>query len=248
MIELIYLIVVTHVSTVCSSLYLHRGLAHRLIKFHPVLEHLMRLWLWMTAPMNNKQWVAIHRLHHHRCEQIEDPHSPVAHGFLKSLIIGSIPYYRAAVGLSPLKSTEKNHEFVNRYGKGPPEDWIEKKLYNAYSYLGIILMLVINIILFEAIGLIIWIVQMLWVPLIAACIINGLSHLIGYRNYDTDDNSHNLMPWGIIVAGEELHNNHHKHPTQAKQSHKAGEFDLGWFYLTVLIKLKLAKLTTERAI
>ena len=233
MIELIYTLVVTHITIVCVTLYLHRGQAHRGIKFHPALEHFMRFWLWLTTGMVTKQWVAIHRKHHKDTDVEGDPHSPVIFGLHTVLFKGALLYHKAS----------KNFAMVEAYGAGTPDDWIERTVYTPHSRLGILLMLVIDLVLFGPWGLVVWGVQMLWIPFWAAGVINGLGHWFGYRNHDTNDHSTNIIPWGIIVGGEELHNNHHKSPADPKLSHRPFEFDIGWMWLTIFRKLRLAGLT-----
>ena len=233
MIELIYILVVTHITIICVTLYLHRGQAHRGIKFHPVLEHFMRFWLWLTTGMITKQWVAIHRKHHKDTDIEGDPHSPVIFGLHTVLFKGALLYHRAS----------KNFATMEAYGAGTPDDWIERNVYTPHSRLGILLMLVIDLVLFGPWGLVVWGVQMIWIPFWAAGVINGLGHAFGYRNHDTADNSTNIVPWGIIICGEELHNNHHKNPASAKLSDQSWEFDIGWMWLTLFRNLKLARLT-----
>ena len=233
MIELIYILVVTHITIICVTLYLHRGQAHRGIKFHPVLEHFMRFWLWLTTGMITKQWVAIHRKHHKDTDIEGDPHSPVIFGLHTVLFKGALLYHRAS----------KNFAMVEAYGAGTPDDWIERNVYTPHSRLGILLMLVIDLVLFGPWGLVVWGVQMIWIPFWAAGVINGLGHWFGYRNHDTNDHSTNIIPWGVIIGGEELHNNHHKNPASAKLSDQSWEFDIGWMWLTLFRNLKLARLT-----
>ena len=233
MIELIYILVVTHITIICVTLYLHRGQAHRGIKFHPVLEHFMRFWLWLTTGMITKQWVAIHRKHHKDTDIEGDPHSPVIFGLHTVLFKGALLYHRAS----------KNFATMEAYGAGTPDDWIERNVYTPHSRLGILLMLVIDLVLFGPWGLVVWGVQMIWIPFWAAGVINGLGHWFGYRNHDTNDHSTNIIPWGVIIGGEELHNNHHKNPASAKLSDQSWEFDIGWMWLTLFRNLKLARLT-----
>lgn len=230
--EFLYTMVVTHITIVCVTLYLHRGQAHRGINFNPVISHLMRLWLWLTTGMNTKAWVAIHRKHHRYCEQPEDPHSPQVHGILKVLFGGAFLYAHAA----------KDKTMLSSYGAGTPDDWIERKLYTPYTWLGVGLMLVIDCLLFGYWGLIIWLVQMIWIPFWAAGVVNGIGHYWGYKNGQTQDASKNIFPVGIIIGGEELHNNHHLNPASVKLSKKWFEFDIGWFWLSVLRFCNLAKL------
>jgi stearoyl-CoA desaturase (delta-9 desaturase) len=232
MIEIIYTLIVTHITIISVTLYLHRGQAHRSIEFHPLVEHFMRFWLWLTTGMVTKQWVAIHRKHHQNTDEIGDPHSPHIYGIKKLVFKGWKLYHEAA----------KDANLVFQYGKGTPKDWIERKLYTPHNRLGILLMLVIDLVLFGPWGLIVWGVQMIWIPFWAAGIINGLGHWWGYRNHETRDNSRNIFPIGIWIGGEELHSNHHLNPASPKLSLKWWEFDIGWMWLKILEFLKLAKI------
>ena len=233
MLEIIYTLVVTHITIVCVTLFLHRGQAHRAIVFNPILSHFMRLWLWLTTGMNTKAWVAIHRKHHVFSDKPGDPHSPHIFGIWKVLFGGAFLYAKAS----------ENKYMLAQYGIGTPNDWIENKIYTPYTCVGIMIMLVINIILFGFwIGLLMWGIQMIWIPFWAAGVINGLSHWIGYRNGETKDYSRNLIPLGIIIGGEELHNNHHLEPTRARLSKTWWEFDIGWMWLSIFRYLKLAKI------
>lgn len=240
MFEIIYLFISAHITIVCSSLYLHRGQAHRLIKFHPVVEHLIRFWLWITTGMVTKHWVAIHRLHHQCSDRPGDPHSPVVDGLNAILIKSSI--LMLPINIFHKKLLAKELSKIESYGAGTPDDWIERNVYTPNCRLGILLLLTFNITLFGIWGIVIWIGQLLCFPFVTGTI-NGLGHHYGYRNYDTHDNSRNVCRIGIFVGGDELHNNHHKYPAQVKLSHKKNEFDIGWFYLKILITLGLAKLT-----
>ena len=233
MIELIYLLIVTHITIVCVTLFLHRGQAHRAIIFHPILSHFMRFWLWMTTGMVTKQWVAIHRKHHRFSDQEGDPHSPHVYGIKRVLFKGAFLYNDAS----------KDKIMVDTYGSGTPSDWMEHNIYTAHSRLGIGLLLLLSIFLFGWWGLLIWGIQMIWIPFWAAGVINGIGHWIGYRNGHTKDSSRNISPWGIVIGGEELHNNHHLEPASARLSKKWWEFDIGWMWLTIFRYLKLAKLT-----
>jgi len=235
MIELIYLIAVTHMTIMCVTLYLHRSQAHRGVEFHPAVAHVMRFWLWLTTGMTTKQWVAIHRKHHQVTDQEGDPHSPHIFGIWTLIFSGWKLYNNAA----------KDAAFVMQYGKGTPKDWIERKLYTPHHKLGILAMLIIDVALFGAWGLLIWGVQMIWIPFWAAGMINGVGHWWGYRNGQTRDQSRNISPWGVIVGGEELHNNHHMDPANPKLSLKWWEFDMGWFYIRCLQLLRLAQLRTQ---
>jgi len=229
---LITTLILTHITIACVTLYLHRSQAHRGVTFHPVVAHFMRAWLWLTTGMVTRQWVAVHRKHHRFCEQAEDPHSPVHYGIWRVLLKGALLYNEAS----------KDKAMVSAYGSGTPDDWIEHHVYTPHSRLGIGLCLVLNIIVFGWVGAIIWLVQMLWIPLWAAGVINGVGHWWGYRNGDTRDQSRNILPIGILIGGEELHNNHHLDPASPKLSLRWWEFDIGWFYIRVLQSLKLAKL------
>ena len=231
MIEILYTLIMTHITIVCVTLYLHRCQAHRGLEFHPVVEHFMRFWLWLTTGMTTKQWVAIHRKHHQVTDQEGDPHSPHLFGIWTLMFSGWKLYNDAA----------KDADFVIQYGKGTPKDWIERKIYTPHHKVGILLMLGIDLLLFGPIGFIIWGVQMIWIPFWAAGTINGLGHWWGYRNGDTKDHSHNIFPIGILVGGEELHNNHHLDPANPKLSRRWFEFDIGWMWFMGLKKLRLAK-------
>jgi stearoyl-CoA desaturase (delta-9 desaturase) len=231
---ILYTLIVTHITIVCVTLFLHRSQAHRGIEFHPILSHFMRFWLWMTTGMVTKQWVAIHRKHHQSSDLPGDPHSPVVFGIKNIFFRGVYYYYLAA----------KDAQMIFAYGKGTPNDWIERKLYTRHSRLGILLMLVIDLALFGPVGLVVWGVQMLWIPFWAAGVINGIGHWSGYRNGTTKDNSRNISPIGFIIGGEELHNNHHLEPANPKLSRRWFEFDIGWFWFKVFKFLHLAKLRT----
>jgi len=232
MTEIIYTLIVTHITIVCVTLFLHRGQAHRGIEFHPVLAHFMRAWLWLTTGMVTRQWVAIHRKHHRHTESEGDPHSPHIYGLWRVLFKGAGLYHSAS----------KDQEMVQQYGAGTPDDWIEQNLYTRYSRLGIVLMLIINLLIFGLPGLLIWGIQMIWIPFWAAGIINGVGHWWGYRNGETRDHSRNIVPWDIIVGGECLHNNHHLDPANPRLSRRWFEFDAGWMWLTVFRMCRLAKL------
>jgi len=228
-------LLMTHLTIVSVTLYLHRCQAHRSVTFHPLVSHTMRLWLWLTTGMVTRQWVAIHRKHHQSCDVEGDPHSPKLEGIWRVLFGGAFLYARAA----------QDKDMIQRLGIGTPSDWIERKVYTPHPWLGILLMLIIDLVLFGPWGLVVWGVQMLWIPFWAAGVINGLAHYVGYRNTDTKDTSRNLIPWGIIIGGEELHNNHHANGFSAKLSQKWWEFDIGWFYIRILQTLRLAKIKTR---
>lgn len=228
---LITALVMTHITIVSVTLYLHRCQAHRALELHPIVSHFFRFWLWMTTGMLTKEWASIHRKHHAKCEQVGDPHSPQIFGIKKVFWEGA-ELYRAEA---------KNAETMQRFGHGTPDDWIERNLYTKHSRLGVSLMLIIDVVLFGALGLAVWAVQMVWIPFWAAGVVNGIGHFWGYRNFEAVDASTNVFPWGIIIGGEELHNNHHTYPTSAKFSVKPYEFDIGWVYISIMAKLGLAK-------
>ena len=219
----LYTLVVTHITIAGVTIYLHRCQAHRALELHPIISHFFRFWLWLTTGQVTKEWAAVHRKHHAKCEQADDPHSPQVHGIRKVLLQGTELYRIAAA----------DAEQVEKYGHGTPDDWIERKIYTRYSYFGVYLMLVIDLVLFGVIGLSVFAIQMLWIPITAAGIVNGLGHYEGYRHFDTMDASTNVFPWGIIIGGEELHNNHHAFPTSARLSYKWYEFDIGWAYISI---------------
>ncbi|MFP5406683.1 MAG: acyl-CoA desaturase, partial [Gammaproteobacteria bacterium] len=226
----VFTLALTHVTIAAVTIYLHRCQAHRALDLHPVVSHFFRFWLWLTTGMVTREWAAIHRKHHARCETSDDPHSPVRWGLQKVLLEGS-ELYRAEA---------KNTETIAKFGHGTPDDWIERNLYTRRSGLGVVLMLAIDVLLFGAIGLTVWAVQMLWIPVWAAGVVNGLGHARGYRNFDCPDAATNLVPWGILIGGEELHNNHHTFASSAKLSVKWYEFDIGWMYIRILSFLRLA--------
>jgi stearoyl-CoA desaturase (Delta-9 desaturase) len=221
----------THVTIASVTIFLHRAQSHRALELGPVPSHFFRFWLWLTTGQVTKEWVAVHRKHHAKCETIDDPHSPVAHG-LKTVLLTGAELYR--------KET-KNLETLAKYGQGTPDDWIERHLYTRFSWQGVVLMLIINVALFGVAGVSIWALQMMWIPITAAGIINGLGHWWGYRNFEAQDASTNVSPWGLIIGGEELHNNHHTYPTSAKLSVKPYEFDIGWGYIRALELVGWAK-------
>ena len=229
---ILYTIVVTHITIVCVTLFLHRGQAHKGILFNPILQHFMRFWLWLTTGMVTKQWVAIHRKHHVYSDKEGDPHSPHVFGIRTVFTQGALLYARGA----------KDTEMVEKFGVGTPDDWIERNIYTPHSRLGILSMLVIDLVLFGPWGFIVWGVQMLWIPFWAAGVINGLGHWWGYRNGETKDKSRNLIPWGIIIGGEELHNNHHLNPASVRLSRRWFELDIGYLWLRLMCLLGLAKI------
>jgi stearoyl-CoA desaturase (delta-9 desaturase) len=223
-------LLLTHITIISVTVYLHRHSAHRALDLHPVLSHFFRFWLWLTTSMQTKDWTAIHRKHHAKCETEDDPHSPVTRG------LGTVMWQGAE-----LYHAGKTSETLEKYGKGTPEDWIENTLYSRYQLLGIGVMFVIDLLLFGIIGISVWAIQMIWIPFFAAGVINGLGHHSGYRNYECADASTNILPWGILIGGEELHNNHHTYPSSAKLSNKWWEFDIGWMYIRLFSMLGLAQ-------
>jgi stearoyl-CoA desaturase (delta-9 desaturase) len=226
-----YTLIVTHITIAGVTIYLHRHQAHRALDLHPIASHFFRFWLWLTTGQVTKEWAAVHRKHHAKCETADDPHSPVVHGIKKVLLEG-VELYRLET---------KNRETLEKYGHGCPDDWIERKLYTRWSWLGVTLLLPATIAMFGVAGITIWAVQMLWIPITAAGIINGVGHYWGYRNYDCNDAATNVLPWGILIGGEELHNNHHTFATSAKLSSKWYEFDIGWAYIRTMEWIGLAK-------
>ncbi len=223
-------LVFTHITIAAVTIYLHRHSAHRALDLHPIISHFFRCWLWLTTGMETKQWTAVHRKHHARCETPDDPHSPVVLGIEKVMWQGADLY----------KLESKNPETLEKFGQGTPDDWMERNVYTPHSVVGIATMMVINIALFGFIGITIWAVQMMWIPFFAAGIINGVGHYWGYRNFQAEDASRNIVPWGIIIGGEELHNNHHAYPSSAQLSNKWWEFDIGWMYIRIMAILGLA--------
>jgi stearoyl-CoA desaturase (Delta-9 desaturase) len=227
----VFTLVVTHITIASVTIYLHRCQAHRALDLHAAPSHFFRFWLWLTTGMVTKEWAAIHRKHHAKCETEDDPHSPVTRGIKKVLLEGAELY----------RAESKNRETMEKYGHGTPDDWLEHNLYSKYSWQGVGLMLILDVMLFGVVGLSVWAVQMLWIPITAAGIINGIGHYWGYRNYDCADAATNVFPIGILIGGEELHNNHHTFGTSAKLSSKWYEFDIGWMYIRILESLGLAK-------
>ena len=221
----------THITIASVTIFLHRHQAHRALNLHAIPSHFFRFWLWLTTAIVTKEWVAIHRKHHAKCETEEDPHSPVILGIKKVLLEGAALYRKEA----------QNQETLDKYGHSTPNDWLENNLYSKRSELGITLMLIINVLLFGPLGLTIWAVQMAWIPINAAGIVNGIGHYWGYRNFQTEDASTNIVPWGIFIGGEELHNNHHAYASSAKLSNKWYEIDIGWFYIRVIETFGLAQ-------
>ncbi len=227
----LYTLAVTHVTIAAVTIFLHRAQAHRSLDLGPIPSHFFRAWLWLTTGMVTKEWVAIHRKHHAKCETVDDPHSPVTRGIKNVLLTGSEMY----------RAESKNMETISKFGHNTPDDWVERNVYSRFQWQGVAIMMIINLSLFGIIGMTVWAVQMLWIPITAAGIINGIGHYWGYRNFEATDASRNIMPWGIIIGGEELHNNHHTYPTSAKLSVKPYEFDIAWGYIRALEMLGMAK-------
>lgn len=225
----------THVTIATVTVYLHRAQAHRALDLHPVVSHFFRFWLWLTTGMVTREWVAIHRKHHAKCETDEDPHSPQRLGIRKVLWQGAELYKQAVA----------DPRIAERYGHGTPDDWVERRLYTPHRNLGITLMLFIDLALFGAWGLTVWAIQMIWIPFWAAGVINGIGHYWGYRNFESPDAATNISPLGILVGGEELHNNHHAFPSSARLSSKWWEFDIGWLYIRIMEILGLARVKKQ---
>ena len=227
----LFTLAITHVTMICVTVFLHRHQAHRALDLHPAASHFFRFWVWLTTGQVTKEWASIHRKHHAKCEQPDDPHSPHVYG-IKTVLLQGYELYRAEA---------QNKETLSRYGHGTPSDWIERHVYTGLSSLGLLFMLAIDLALFGAAGLAVWAVQMAWTPVMAAGVINGAAHYWGYRNFEAPDASNNILPWGILIAGEELHNNHHTYPTSAKLSVKPYEFDIGWVYISLMQRVGLAR-------
>ena len=228
---LITTLLLTHITIASVTIFLHRHQAHRALDLHPIVSHFFRFWLWLTTGQVTKEWVSIHRKHHAKVETPDDPHSPQQVGINKVLWQGTELYRQEA----------KNKKTLEKYGHGTPNDWLERHLYTRHTVMGIALMLIIDVVLFGPIGLTMWAVQMIWIPFFAAGVINGMGHYWGYRNYEVSDASTNIVPWGIVIGGEELHNNHHTFPSSAKLSSKSWEFDIGWLYIRLLEIIGLAR-------
>ena len=220
----------THVTIAAVTIFLHRHQAHRAMSLHPIVSHFFRFWLWLTTGMVTKEWVAIHRKHHAKSDTPEDPHSPQTYGICHVLFAGSELYHAEA----------KNRDTLARYGYGTPDDWLERHLYGKHTEVGVGILLVIEVALFGAIGLTVWALQMLWIPFFAAGVVNGIGHYWGYRSFVTPDASRNIIPWGVLIGGEELHNNHHAYITSARLSNRWWEFDIGWMYIRLLEMMRLA--------
>ena len=227
----IYFLVATQLTIFSVTLYLHRSMAHRSVDFHPAVAHVFRFWTWLTTSMITREWAAIHRKHHAKCETEEDPHSPQVKG-IKTVFWRGVELYREA---------RSDRDAIEKYGKGCPDDWIERTLYTPHATMGPTLLLFISFALFGAAGVAIWALQMAWIPFWAAGVVNGLGHWWGYRNFESADTSTNLTPWGFWIGGEELHNNHHAFPSSAKFALRKFEFDIGWSTIKLFEKVGLAK-------
>ncbi|MEO5669680.1 MAG: fatty acid desaturase [Ramlibacter sp.] len=226
----LYTLVTTHITISAVTIFLHRHQSHRALDLHAIPSHFFRFWLWLGTGMVTKEFVSIHRKHHAKCETEEDPHSPQTRG-IKKLLLEGTELYRAE---------SRNAETMVKFGHGTPDDWLERNLYSRFSWQGVGLMLILDVAMFGALGLAVWAVQMAWIPVMATGIINGLGHWWGYRNFESPDASTNVSFWGILIGGEELHNNHHTYPTSAKFSVKKYEFDIGWVYINLMQKIGLA--------
>ena len=228
----LYGFVMTQITILCVTIFLHRAMAHESVSLHPVVSHFMRFWLWLTTGMNTKEWVATHRKHHAYADREGDPHSPLNEGIWRMLFLGAVVYNKAT----------GDQAMLDKYGKNCPDDWIERNLYTRFKNVGILIMLALNVAMFGlGIGAVLWFVQMAWIPFWAAGVINGAAHYIGYINYKVKDNSRNLVPWGLFIGGEELHNNHHRYLSSARFSARPWEIDIGWIYIRILSWLRLAK-------
>jgi stearoyl-CoA desaturase (Delta-9 desaturase) len=225
-----FTLIATHITIAAVTIFLHRCQAHRALDLHPIVSHFFRFWLWLTTGMVTKEWAAIHRKHHAKCETVDDPHSPQVLGINTVLSRGAELYKKEAA----------NQETLDKFGHGTPDDWVEHNIYSKFSWQGVAIMLIVDVFLFGAVGLTVWAVQMLWIPITAAGVINGIGHFWGYRNFDCEDASRNIVPWGILIGGEELHNNHHTFATSAKLSNKWYEFDIGWMYIQMMSAVGLA--------
>ncbi len=227
-------LIMTQITIASVTLYLHRHSAHNSLDLHPIVSHFFRFWLWLSTGQNTKEWTAIHRKHHAKCETADDPHSPVVKGLKTVLLTGAELY----------KDEAQNQETLQRFGQRTPEDWVERHIYTPHKLKGIALMAAIDVFFFGLAGITIWAIQMMWIPLFAAGVINGLGHSWGYRNFECKDAATNISPWGFFIGGEELHNNHHTYPNSAKLSVKPWEFDIGWMWITILSTFGLAKAKT----
>lgn len=229
--KLVYMLVVTQLTIFTVTIYYHRCQTHRGVDLHPIIQHFFRFWGWLTTGMVIKEWVAIHRKHHAKVETVDDPHSPMIYG-IKKVFWDGVSLYRDA---------SENKQDMEQYGRGTPDDWIERNVYGGHPYWGPTLMLFISFALFGVIGVAMWAVQMIWIPFWAAGFVNGVGHWAGYRNFESADTARNLIPWGFWIGGEELHNNHHAFPSSAKFALRKWEFDIGWAVICALRSVGLAK-------
>lgn len=232
--KIIATLIMTQFTIISVTIYLHRHSAHNAVELHPVLKHIFRMWLWLSTGTNTKEWTAIHRKHHAKCETEDDPHSPVVKG-INTVLWGGAELYR--------KEAE-NQETLRRFGQRTPNDWIERNIYSRHKLKGVAIMAVLDLLFFGVAGITVWAVQMIWIPFFAAGVINGLGHYWGYRNFECADAATNISPWGFFIGGEELHNNHHTYPNSAKLSVKPWEFDIGWMWIQIFSFLRLAKVRT----
>lgn len=222
------------ITTIAAEIYLHRSRAHRSITFHPLMCQFFRMWIFLTNfGVTVKMWVAVHRKHHAKSDTVEDPHSPVIHGLWKILTRGTILYRKAT----------RDEELIRTYGVGVTEDWMDNQLYTRHRFRGPLVFLAAEVLLFGIpTGAMIWLFQVTLLPLWAAGFINGVFHVVGYRNTQTKDDSRNFFPIAIIFAGAELHNNHHANPASAKNSVHWWEFDGGWLAIRIMSLLGLVKI------
>ncbi len=228
----VFTLVMTHVTIVAVTIFLHRCQSHRALTLSRPVSHFFRFWLWLTTGMVTKEWAAIHRKHHAKCETTSDPHSPQTKGLNEVLWRGTELY----------RISSKDLSIIEKYGHGTPDDWVEKNLYSKFVWQGVALMLIIDFLMFGLIGVGVWAIQMMWIPFFAAGVINGIGHFVGYRNFKTPDHSRNIFPLGILIGGEELHNNHHSFATSPRLSSKWYEFDIGWLYIQILLFFGMAKI------
>jgi len=234
-VPILYVMLLGHLTNICVTLYLHRSATHGGVKFHPVVEHLMRFWLWASTAQVTREWVAVHRKHHAFVDRKGDPHSPALEGFWR-IALGQVFFYRRAA---------HDPETLEKYGAGCPDDWVERHVYSRHSAMGVVLMLLVDIYLFGAVGLLVWLTMAVWMPALGG-VINGVGHALGYRNFKTRDVSRNIYPLGIWIVGEELHNNHHADPRSAKFTAHWWEFDIGWIYIRLLKLVRLADVVYAR--
>jgi len=236
--SVLYVLITTHITILTVTIYLHRAVSHRSLTMNSTLAHLFRFWSWLTTGQSTRQWAAVHRKHHAFCEREGDPHSPKIFGIKKVFFQGVALYRKEAT----------NPATIEKYGKFTPDDWLENKLYEKISWLGLVILLAFDMALFGIHGLWVWVVQIAWIPFWAAGVVNGVGHFKGYRNFNTEDHSRNIFPWGLIIGGEELHNNHHAYPTSAKLSMRWYEFDIGWVWIKIFEAFGLVKINKKYSI